>query len=41
MTFVRLCVKYGKARQDKNDNKVRRMRFECWMTEATAHAQNM
>jgi hypothetical protein len=26
---------YGKERQDKEDNTIRRMRFACWITKAT------
>jgi hypothetical protein len=27
--------KYGTARQATDDNKIRRMRFACWITKAT------
>jgi hypothetical protein len=27
--------KYGRARQAKDDNIIRRMRFACWITKAT------
>jgi hypothetical protein len=27
--------KYGTARQDTDDNIIRRMRFACWVTKAT------
>jgi hypothetical protein len=27
--------KYGRARQDADDNIIRRMRFACWITKAT------
>ena len=34
--------KYGRIRQATDDNTIRRMRFECWITKAIeAHTQTM
>ena len=30
-----MCEKYGRARQITDANTIRRMRFVCWLTEAT------
>ena len=33
--FMRYVEKYGTARQVTDDNMIRQMRFECWITKAT------
>jgi hypothetical protein len=34
--------KYGRARQDTDDNIIRRMRFACWISKATdTHSENV
>ena len=35
LTFMRMWEKYGTARQDTDDNIIRRMRFAWWITKAT------